>query len=172
MQFLRILEVISRLGGSIAAFAVFTLMVLMMYEVITRYVLGAPTSWGYEVTTWVMGASFVLAIGYALAANSHVRVDFLHDAFGARVRHGFDLVGYLIVLPLLVWLTYGLWDYFHGPFRSGERTGQSAWNPQVWPFRLVLFIGVSIWTLQTLVEIVKAVAALRTTEDGGRTTDD
>jgi TRAP-type mannitol/chloroaromatic compound transport system permease small subunit len=155
------IEAISRLGGYVAAVLVALLIALMVYEVVVRYVLSAPTTWGYEVGTWVMGASFVLAIGYALATDSHVRVDFIHDVLGRRACHAFDLAGYLlIVLPLLAWVSWGLWEYFLGAFLARERTGQSAWNPVIWPFRLILFLGVAIWTLQTLAEIVKSALAL------------
>jgi TRAP-type mannitol/chloroaromatic compound transport system permease small subunit len=153
---IRSIEALSRGFGAVAAGLVLLLIVLMIYEVVVRYVLSAPTLWGYEVTTWVMGASFVLAIAYALATDSHVRINFLHDWLGQRARHACDLAGYAIVLPLLVWLTYGLWDYWYGAFRTAERSGQSAWNPVVWPFRLILFLGVLACTLQTVAEVVKS----------------
>lgn len=156
----RIIERISRLSGYVAAALVGLLIVLMVYEVVVRYVFNAPTAWGYEVSTWVMGSSFVLAIAYALATDSHVRIDLLHDLLGERARYVFDLMGYVIVLPLLAWVTWGMWDYFHTPFLTGERTGQSAWNPKLWPFRLVLFVGVAVWTLQVIAEVVKAACAL------------
>jgi len=159
--FVRTIEAISRASGYAAAVLVLLLVVLMTYEVVVRYAFSAPTIWGYEVTTWVMGGSFVLAIAYALATNSHVRIDFAHDILGRRAGHAIDLVGYaFFILPLLVWLSWGMWDYFYGPFRNGERTGQSAWNPVIWPFRLVLLAGVLIWTLQVVAEIVKAAFAL------------
>ena len=153
---IRSIEAVSRTFGYVAAGLVLLLIVLMMYEVIVRYLFSSPTIWGYELTTWVMGASFVLAIAYALSTDSHVRIDFLHDWLGQRARHGFDLLGYAIVLPLLVWLTWGLWDYWYGAFNTAEKSGQSAWNPPVWPFRLVLFLGVLAWTSQTVVEVVKS----------------
>jgi TRAP-type mannitol/chloroaromatic compound transport system permease small subunit len=160
----RFIEAISRLGGYAAAVLVLTLVVLMVYEVVARYVFAAPTVWGYEVSTWVMGASFVLAIAYALLTDSHVRVDFLHDFLGPKARHTFDVLGYvLFVLPLLLWLSWGMWGYFYGAFKTAERSGQSAWNPVIWPFRLVLFLGVVILTLQVIVEVVKSASAL-----GGR----
>jgi TRAP-type mannitol/chloroaromatic compound transport system permease small subunit len=153
---IRSIQAVSRIFGHAAAGLVLLLIVLMIYEVIVRYLFSAPTVWGYEITTWVMGATFVLAIAYALLTDSHVRIDFLHDWLGERARHGFDLLGYAIVLPLLVWLTWGLWDYWYGAFKTAEKSGQSAWNPLVWPFRLVLFLGVLAWTLQTIAEVVKS----------------
>jgi TRAP-type mannitol/chloroaromatic compound transport system permease small subunit len=156
----RFIETISRLGGYTAAALVLTLVFLMVYEVVVRYVFSAPTVWGYELSTWVMGASFVLAIAYALMSNSHVRVDFLHDLL-PRARYVFDLLGYvLFVLPLLLWLSWGMWGYFYGALATAERSGQSAWNPVIWPFRLVLVLGVVALTLQVIAEIIKSAFGL------------
>lgn len=157
----RFIETISRLGGHTAAGLVLTLIALMVYEVVARYAFAAPTTWGYEASTWVMGASFVLAIGYALMTDSHVRIDFLHDLLGPRARHAVDVLGYtLFLLPLLLWLTWGLWGYFYAALTTAERSGQSAWNPLIWPFRLVLFLGVGTLTLQVIAEVIKSATAL------------
>ncbi|MGH6887141.1 MAG: TRAP transporter small permease subunit, partial [Geminicoccales bacterium] len=62
---LRLAAALSRWCGHAAALLVLVLIVLMNYEVAARYLFSAPTFWSYEVSTMVMGASFVLAIGYA-----------------------------------------------------------------------------------------------------------
>jgi TRAP-type mannitol/chloroaromatic compound transport system permease small subunit len=159
--FVRAVDGVSRLAGYLAALLVLLLIALMVYEVVVRYVFSAPTIWNYEVSTWVMGASFVLAIGYALSTGSHVRIDLLQPLLPAKAQAAIDLAGYaLILLPLLSWLTWEMWSYFQTPYLTGERSGQSAWNPVIWPFRLVLFAGVVVWTLQTAAEIAKCGCAL------------
>ena len=156
------IERVSRWCGGLAALLVFVLVVLMLYDVFMRYVFNAPTLWGFEVGTWTMGAAFVLSIGYALATDAHVRVDLL---YGPRSRWILSIVD-LIFLPLLLvvaaWLTWGLWGYFSDGWRTGERSGGSAWNPKVWPFRLVLLVGFAAFTLQIVASILKTIARLRT----------
>jgi TRAP-type mannitol/chloroaromatic compound transport system permease small subunit len=157
----RVIERISRVFGAVAAALVLVLIALMAYEVALRYVFKAPTVWSYDVSTMTMGAVFVLAIGYTLAANAHVRVDILKPLFGRRGPHVIDLVGYaFVMLPLLVWLTWAFWEYFFAAFVSQERSGTSAWNPLVWPFRAVMFLGVLVWTLQTVAEVAKLALVL------------
>jgi TRAP-type mannitol/chloroaromatic compound transport system permease small subunit len=151
------IETITRLLGYLAAVLVLVLMSLMVYEVVMRYVFGAPTIWSYDLSTMTLGAIFVLSIAYTLMTDSHVRIDILHPFLGRHAKPVIDLIGLgLVMLPLLVWLCWGLWDYFHAALLSMERTGASAWNPLVWPFRAVMFIGVAAWTLQVLAEIAKA----------------
>jgi TRAP-type mannitol/chloroaromatic compound transport system permease small subunit len=158
---IRAVDGLSRLFGAVAAILVIVLVVLMLYDVVLRYVFDAPTIWGNDINTWLMGASFVLSIAYAMATDSHVRVDLLYDRrTRPRIRY-FDLVGLtLIVLPTVAFLTWGLYDHFITAFKTGERSGTGGWNPITWPFKLVLLIGFAIFTLQIVAEIVKRVASL------------
>ena len=109
----RAVDGISRLFGAIAAALVIVLVVLMLYDVVLRYVFNAPTAWGNDLNTWLMGASFVLSIAYAMSTDSHVRVDLLYDRRTRPRIRVFDLIGLtLIILPTVGWLTLGLYDHF------------------------------------------------------------
>ncbi len=160
-EVVRIIEAISRGFGAVAAALVLVLMGLMVYEVVVRYAFAAPTIWSYDISTMTLGTIFLLSVAYALATDAHVRVDLLHGLCGPKTRPLVDLCGHtLVMLPLLVWLAWRLWAHFYGAFESLERTGASAWNPLVWPFRAVMFVGVVVWALQTVAEILKALLAL------------
>jgi TRAP-type mannitol/chloroaromatic compound transport system permease small subunit len=158
---IRAIDWLSRICGAVAAAIVIVLVVLMVYDAVLRYAFGAPTLWAFDVSTYLMGASFTLAIGYTLLRDAHVRVDLLYDWIPRRIITWVDLLGYtLIVAPTMLWLSIGLWEYFHEGFLSNERSGSSAWNPRVWPFRLVMFVGFAAFTLQVLAEIVKRATLL------------
>src|SRR5262245_4638959 len=159
--FVRAIDGISRVFGAIAAMLVIVLVVLMLYDVVLRYALNAPTTWGNDMNTWLMGASFVLSIAYAMSTDSHVRVDLLYSpATRPRIRY-FDLVGLtFIILPTVVWVTWGLWGHFTDAIRTGERSGSGGWNPIVWPFKMILFVGFAIFALQIAAEIIKRLASL------------
>lgn len=157
----RAVDGISRLFGTIAAALVIVLVVLMLYDVVLRYVFNAPTIWGNDLNTWLMGASFVLSIAYAMATDSHVRVDLLYDRRTRPRIRIFDLVGLVaIILPTVGWITLGLFDHFVTAYQSGERSGSGGWNPIVWPFKLILLVGFAIFTLQIIAEIIKRAASL------------
>ncbi|MBX3503303.1 MAG: TRAP transporter small permease subunit [Alphaproteobacteria bacterium] len=157
----RTVDGLSRFFGALAALLVIVLVVLMLYDVVMRYVFDAPTIWGNDLNTWLMGASFVLSIAYAMSTDSHVRVDLLYDRrTRPRIRY-FDLAGLtLIVLPTVAFLSWGLYDHFLSALKSGERSGTGGWNPITWPFKLVMFVGFAIFTLQILAEIIKRIASL------------
>ena len=157
----RAIDAISRAFGAVAAVLVIVLVVLMLYDVVLRYAFGSPTIWGNDLNTWLMGASFILSIAYAMSTDSHVRVDLLYDRrTRPRIRY-FDLIGLaLIVLPTVAFVTWGLYDHFITAFRSGERSGTGGWNPITWPFKLVMLVGFAIFTVQIVAEIIKRIASL------------
>lgn len=160
-QLVRAIDALSKFFGALAALTVVVLVVLMLYDVLLRYAFNAPTSWGNDLNAFLMGGAFVMSIAYALSTDSHVRVDLLYTERTRHYLNYVDLVGFtLIVLPVVAWLTWGLWGYLLEGLRTGERTGSGGWNPVVWPFRIVLVLGFAMFTVQILAEILKRIAAI------------
>ena len=134
----------------LAAVLVIVLVVLMLYDVVLRYAFNAPTSWGNDLNTFLMGGSFVLSIAYAMSTDSHVRVDLLYNRADAAAPgvcrpdrahpdrpagRRLDHLGTVRAISRMA-------------FRTGERIGSGGWNPVVWPFELILLIGFAIFTMQ------------------------
>jgi TRAP-type mannitol/chloroaromatic compound transport system permease small subunit len=157
----RAIDGFSKLCGGLAACLVVLLIVLMMYDVVMRYAFNAPTLWGYDVNTFLMGASFILSVAYALSCDAHVRVDLLHPEGRPMVKVWVDAIGFVLLLPVTAWITIALWHYALESYRTGETSGTSAWNPVIWPFRFILFLGFLAFTLQIVAELVKRIDALR-----------
>ena len=172
-QLVRVIDNLSRACGALAAVLVISLIVLMLYDVMMRYVFNSPTLWGFEVNTYLMGAAFILSVGYALSHDAHVRVDLLYTAETRWRLKWVDLIGFtVLMLPATIWITAGLWNYFSEAYRTGERSGGSAWNPVLWPFRFVLFAGFVMLTLQVVGEIIRRVYMIKgdpigTASEGG-----
>jgi len=151
-----VLELPARAAGIVAAWLLVPLVLVTCFEIVMRYAFGAPTIWGFEFASNLTGANWLLGIAFALAIGAHVRTDVLSQRFPKRVAAGIDLAGFLfLALPMLAWLSHRLWVHFGMGLASGERTGASAWNPPVWPMRLVIFCGIALLTLQMVAEILK-----------------
>jgi TRAP-type mannitol/chloroaromatic compound transport system permease small subunit len=157
---LRLIERLSVVSGEATAWLVVPLILATTYDVVARYAFNAPTQWAYEVGYMMMGAQALLGMAYTLRAGGHIRIDAFSQRFSEGAKAVVDLAGYAVVLPCLCWVTWSLWSYWIGAFRSGELSGQSAWNPVIWPFRLIFFIAFVLLVLQIAAEIVKAVLYL------------
>ena len=66
-----------------------------------------------------------------------------------------------VMLPLMCWISWALWLHLAQGYLRNERSGQSALNMPVWPFRIVFFVAFVLFALQVVAEIVKAVRRFR-----------
>ena len=64
------------------------------------------------------------------------------------------------MLPISIWVTYGLYEYAWEAYDYNEVSGESAWNPVIWPFRVVWVIGYVALTLQGIAELLKCTRTL------------
>ena len=156
----RLIDLITRNVGVFAAWLTAPLILAMVWEVFSRYALDAPTFWAFEIGYMLMGASLLLGIAYAVQMRAHVRVNFLYDSMPARGQALVDLLGFVLLLPVVVWMTWGLWNYLAEAYANGEVSGESAWIPVVWPFRMTFFVGFALFALQVIIEVIACVYTL------------
>lgn len=159
-RLVNLLESIVRGFGYLAAILVLPLIAAMIWEVFSRYVLKAPTIWAFEVSYMLMGSLFVVGLGYTLQMHNNVRVDFFYGAVSKRWRAAIDLLIFAMMTVFTVWLLFGLWDYLWEAVRRNETSGESFWNPPVWPFRLCFIIGFALFLLQLVLELIKCLFVL------------
>ena len=164
-----LIRVIERLTGSVGVFAALLIIPLILatsYEVFARYLFGAPTIWAYEIGYMLTGSHFTLAMAFALREGQHIRIDIFSGKFSQRTRALIDLACFSVLLPLTIWLTFALFRHLRIGYENAERSGQSALNLPVWPFRVVFVVAFVILALQVAVEMVKLARQLRTPPPG------
>lgn len=147
--------------GVIGAWVMAPLILSMVYEVLARHLFNAPTYWAYEVGYMLAGTGYLFGMAYCLRVGGHVRVDFIYDRLGPNGRAIVDIVGYSVLLiPGALWVTYGLVEYALEAYEYGEVSGESAWNPVLWPFRTVWAIGYVALVLQAFAEMIRSIRVL------------
>ena len=158
---LQLIERVSGISGHVTAWLLAPLILATVYDVGARYMFNAPTEWAYEIGYMMMGAHALLGMAYTLREHGHVRIDAFSQMFSQGAKAVIDLVGYLfLVLPCLLWMTWSLWGYWTNSFYTHELSGQSAWNPVIWPFKMVFFVAFVLLVLQILAEVIKAILYL------------
>lgn len=171
-SFLSIIDRSSGGLGIVAAWIVLPLIFATVYEVLSRYLFNAPTIWAYEVGYMATGANFLLGTAFALREKSHIRIDVAYMHFRPRTKALVDVLGYsFLMLPFGYWLSYRLGVYAFDALLSGDHSGESAWNPIIWPYRTVFFVGICMLTLQCTAEWIRALKALFAGNDQDESVD-
>ncbi len=137
----------------VAAAMAVLLVLAMMFEVFSRYVLNAPTLWAFDISYMLNGAMFILGCAYALKIDAHVRIDFLASRFKPAVQRWINAVFYLFLFaPILGALTWTAGKRTWHAFVTAEVEHVSPWAPLIWPFYSALAIGLAALTLQVVVD--------------------
>jgi TRAP-type mannitol/chloroaromatic compound transport system permease small subunit len=158
---IRLIESLTTRTGFLISLTVIPLVLTATYEVFARYVFGAPTIWAYELGCMITGTHFLIGAAMTLARDGHVRIDILYDRLSLKSRAFVNLAFYVVLfLPFLALLNDALWHYAITAFHSGERSGNSAWNPPIWPFRMLLAFGFILLALQVIAECLKSLLTL------------
>ena len=114
-----------------------------------------------EVQWYLFGAVFMLAAGYTLRKNEHVRIDVLAGNLSKRTRDWIDLFGhFLFLLPFCLMMTYLAWPFFWRSFQSGEMSS-NAGGLIIWPAKASILLGFILLTAQAVSEIIKRIAIIR-----------
>lgn len=151
----RVIGRTSDVCGGAAVLCAFGLVCVTMFEVLSRYLLRAPTMWAFDVSYMLNGAIFVLAMAMTLRMNQHVAVDVFSRAMPERWFRGIEIIVFLFLfLPAISLVTHAAWAEFWKAWVTGEVETVSPWQPKIWPFRLMLAIGLSALWLQILARVL------------------
>ena len=66
-------------------------MLILINEIVMRYVFNAPTSWAHETTIFIVGMAFIFGGLYCVARNQHIRVVLVYDYVPASIRRVLDV---------------------------------------------------------------------------------
>lgn len=160
-----IIEGVSRTTGWVGMTLVVPLIGALVYEVFSRYVLGTPTIWSFEMSYMLTGAIFLMSLAYALQARLHVHVDLISAVLPVWLKALVDLVGYGVFLVVMAWTSQALLEAAVESYRIGEVSGKSAWNPVIWPFKVIWFIGFLVFSLQVFAEMLRSLRLLLESDD-------
>lgn len=168
----KIVQIIEKItdvvGGLLQAWIVFLLMVMVMLEVLARYVLQSPLSLADEWGGYMLVAITFMGLGYTWKEKGHVRVELVVNLLPRQLRHAmrfFTLIlASLFCFPLIV----GSFQMLQDSLLFESRSGSWLRTPLVYP-QSVILIGSILLLLQFVAEIIKAGISFK--KQSGETTD-
>ncbi len=156
---LRIVSLIDKLSlvvGASAATLVLPLGLIMTYEALARFLLNLPTFWAYELSYMITGAHFALGIALVTRNSEHIRIDFLYSRMPELCKEIIDFVIlFFCMTPLVICTSVELVAYAWNTWLINEVSGESGWNPVIWPVKTAIAIGFSVFAIQLIAEVIK-----------------
>ena len=114
-----------------------------------------------EIQWYLFAAVFLLAAGYTLMRQEHVRIDVISSRFSKRTQIWIDIVGLtLFVLPLVVTVIRLSLPLVIRAYTMNEYS-QNAGGLIRWPVFAILPLGFFLLGIQAVSELIKRIAFLR-----------
>lgn len=162
---LGVIDAISRWSGRIVAISQPALVIIMMWEVIARYIFNRPSVWAFELALFVWGGSHILAGGFCSLEKAHIRIDVLSARLPPRWRAALDIVtSSLMFLFIMALLWYG-WGWAMRSITPPIERNDTMWAPVVWPLRFAVVIGATMLILQGIAGLMRNVRFLVTRKE-------
>ena len=141
------------------------MMVIVMYEVTSRYFFNAPTLWSMEINQYLFCAVSLLGGGYCLLRDGHVRVDVLYPKFSPQKRALVDFCTFPLALLLCCLLTWFGWQETWDSF-VGHRLSDSVIALPLWPVWLVVPVAGVLLGMQVISRLLGRIGDMKSSGKG------
>jgi TRAP-type mannitol/chloroaromatic compound transport system permease small subunit len=156
----RAIDALNERVGHLVYWLILAAVVVSAGNASVRYVFAKSSNGWLELQWYLYSAVFLLASGYTLLHNEHVRIDVINSHLPPRVRAWIDLLGGLLfLLPMAIVILALSWPMFIESVVRDEYSSDSGGLLR-WPVKLLIPAGFLLLALQGLSEIIKRAAFL------------
>jgi len=157
----KIVDKLSTGVGWLMMWMIFASTIISCINAIVRKVFDVGSNAFLEVQWYLFATSFLLAAGYTLLNNEHVRIDVISSRFSKRTQIWMDIIGFVVFLmPVCLAILWFSMPFFLNGLRSGE-VSANAGGLILWPVYLMLPLGFGLLLIQAISEVIKRFAFLK-----------
>ena len=121
------LDAINEQVGKAISWLSLAVVLLTFIVVVLRYGFDLGWIWMQESVTYIYAWMFMLAAGYTLKHEGHVRVDIFYQQFSVRKKAWVDLLGSLFLLmPMFIFIVWISLDYVLASWHIYEASGEAG----------------------------------------------
>ncbi|MCZ2135808.1 MAG: TRAP transporter small permease subunit [Burkholderiales bacterium] len=147
--------------GSLMLWFILAMTLISAGNAAVRKVFDTSSNAWLEVQWYLFAWAFLLAAGYTLLHQEHVKIDVIYGRWSKRTRIGIDIFGLLVFLtPLCLTVLFFSVPEMWMKIQSGEMS-PNAGGLVRWPVWVALPLGFALLLLQGWSELIKRIAFLQ-----------
>jgi TRAP-type mannitol/chloroaromatic compound transport system permease small subunit len=142
-------------------------MVLVVFsDVVFRYLFRTTFVFVQEFEWYLFSMIYLLAAGYTLLHDEHIRVDIFYARLSPREKARRDFILLLVFFfPSCLLVIYTTWPFFANAVRVWEGSPDPGGIPARWALKGVIILGFAILILQGFSQAVKSFYVARGWEE-------
>ena len=147
--------------GETAAWLNGVLIVVIIAQVVLRYVFGLGMVVLEELQWHLYATAFMVGLSYVFTKDSNIRLDILHMRFSPGTRALIELLGILLlVMPMIAVFFIHSLDFVGNAWRLGERSDAPMGLPYRWLIKSVIPISFSLLFVSAVSRALRAATFL------------
>ncbi len=151
VRFVRAVDRLNDAIGRAVSWLTLTMVLVTFFVVVARYGFSWGRVWIQETYVWMHGCVFMLAAGYTLLHDGHVRVDVFYRPAGHRFKAWVDLFGSLILLlPVIAVVLWASLGYVEASWTRLEASREAGGLPGLFLYKTVIPVFCVLIGLQGL----------------------
>lgn len=157
----RLIDRLSEFVGRWVSWLVLAAVLISAGNALVRKAFDTSSNALLEIQWYLFAAVFLLAAGYTLLRQEHVKIDVILGRFSRRTQIKVEIFGLLcFLMPLVVVVILEVWPLVTRAYATGEMSSNAGGLIR-WPVFALVPLGFGLLGLQGVSEIIKRVAFLQ-----------
>jgi TRAP-type mannitol/chloroaromatic compound transport system permease small subunit len=157
----RLIDRTSEFVGRWLAWLVLAAVLISAVNATVRKLFNTSSNAYLEIQWYLFSALFLLAAGYAMLRQGHVKIDVIAGRFSKRTQIWIDIIGLaFFVLPLVYTVIQLSWPLVVRAYVMNEYSSNAGGLIR-WPVFAMLPLGFLLLGMQAISELIKRVAFLK-----------
>lgn len=157
----RLIDSLNEFVGRWLAWLVLAAVLISAANAIVRKAFDTSSNAFLEIQWYLFAAVFLLAAGYTLLRQEHVKIDVVLHNFSRRTQIKVEIFGLVAFLMPFVFAVVDLvWPLVVNAYVSGEMSSNAGGLIR-WPVFVMVPLGFALLGLQGVSELIKRIAFLR-----------
>ena len=152
--FARTITTVNAWIGRTVSYVVLILFILLLGDVIMRYLTESPISWSAQASKLIFGVYAIIGGGYLLARRDHVNVDLFYGNFSPRKKAIVDIATSFLFFLFLIVLLRESYSLAYDSVSRLEVSYETTWRPWIWPSKSMIVVAAALLFLQGVVKLI------------------
>jgi TRAP-type mannitol/chloroaromatic compound transport system permease small subunit len=155
-QLARKIDAFQERWGQAVSWLMFGMVAVVFGDVVFRYVFNRSSVFVQELEWHLFGMVYLLAAGYTMLYDEHVRIDIMYAKWPPRKKAAVDFVLlFVMFLPSVLMIIYTTWPFVKHSFAVNEGSPDPGGIPLRWAYKSVIILGFLLLLLQGFSQAVK-----------------
>lgn len=161
----KIIAVINKIQGGLGSgvsWLSLLLVLIICYDVVTRYFFNHSSVALQELEWHLFAALFLLSAGYTLKNDAHVRIDVFYSKFSEQKKEIVNLIGAIFFLiPFCVVVIISSYDFVANSFLVGEVSPDGGGLPARYIIKAVIPLSFFLLLLQSISMLLSTINKIK-----------